>query len=239
MNSYSDFQNKFFEKISLSTVGLIGTSIVLSTMFLTALLYRGPSGQIFNPINHFVSELGFIGTSEFAWLFNSGLFVGGLILIIFMWGLGGIIESKLAKTASIIGMIAGLFASLVGIFTMNNVNPHITVALGFFFCGMLSILLFSIAMYQDKHELFPRAFSMVGFVIFVCFIIFLFNPFDTSAINFADSFTAENIAKLESIRPEIWTIAILEWLSVLSVTFWIILISIFIKIKVIELQMIP
>ena len=233
MNSFSDFETKFFEKFSLSAVGLIGTSIVLSTMFLTALVYRGPSGQIFNPLNHFISELGFIGVSEFAWLFNSGLFFGGLILIIFMWGLGSIIESKLAETASIIGMIAGLFASLIGIFTMNNVNPHITVAFGFFFCGMLSILLFSIAMYHDKHKLFPRGLSLVGFAIFVCFIVFLFNPFDTSAINFADSFTVENIAKLETIRPEIWGIAILEWLSVLSVTFWIILISFFIKIKLI------
>lgn len=226
MTSYIDFRDKLFSRIPLSYFGFLGSGIILLSMIITAIMYRSPTGQYYNPLNHFISELGYIGVSDFAWLFNGSIFVGGLVLACFMWGLGVKLNTRLLKISSFIGMLACILGSLIGIFPMNIVNTHIVIAMAFFISSTIAIILFSIGIYVDPEANLPKALVWYGCIVVFAFIFFLFNPFDTSAVNFTGSFTQQNIANLDNIRPVIWNIAILEWLSVLSIILWIVIVSI-------------
>ena len=192
-------------------------------------MYRGPSGQYYNPLNHFISELGYIGVSDFAWLFNGGIIIGGLLIACFMWGLGGKLKTRLYEISSFVGVIAGVLEAFIGFFSMNNLNIHIIVAMSFFITSTITMMLYSIAIYKDTNQLLPKTLVLYGLLVFVSFIIFLFNPFDSAAINLAGSLSTENNDNLETIRPEIWSIAILECVSILSILIWAIIISIVLK----------
>ena len=224
MTNYSEIREKLFTRIPLSYFGFLGSGSILVSMITTAIMYRSPTGQYYNPLNHFISELGYIGVSDFAWLFNSGIFVGGLVLACFMWGLGANLKTRLLEISSFIGMLTCILGSLIGIFPMNTVNTHIVIVLSFFISSTIAIILFSIGIYVDPEPKLPKALVWYGCIVVVAFILFLFNPFDTSAVNFTGSFTQQNIANLDNIRPAIWNIAILEWLSVLSILIWIIIV---------------
>lgn len=226
MSAFTDFRENLFTRIPLSYFGFLGSGIILLSMIITTIMYRSPTGQYYNPLNHFISELGYIGISHFAWLFNAGIFVGGLVLACFMWGLSAKLKTKSLEISSFIGMLACILGSLIGIFPMNTVNTHIVIAMAFFISSTIAIILFSIGIYVDPEPKLPKALVWYGCIVVVAFILFLFNPFDTSAVNFTGSFTQQNIANLDTIRPAIWNIAILEWLSVLSILFWIVIVSI-------------
>ncbi len=70
--------------------------------------------------------------SPLAWLFNLGLIVGGLFLIPFSLGLGLSLPGWLPKMGIIAGLAAATSLSGVGLFPMNNLPPHITVAQTYF-----------------------------------------------------------------------------------------------------------
>ena len=55
-----------------------------ATSVVTALAYTGSKGQPYSPLNHWVSELGEVGVSELASVFNVGLIIGGLCFAVFM-----------------------------------------------------------------------------------------------------------------------------------------------------------
>ena len=67
--------------------GAAGAGIILAGSLVAALFYRGRLGEAYNPLNHFVSELGEVGISAAAWAFNGGLLIGGVLLVVFLLGL--------------------------------------------------------------------------------------------------------------------------------------------------------
>lgn len=84
--------------------GLAGAAIVALCSLIAGLFYSGPDGESYSLLNHFISELGEVGISPLAWLFNLGLIAGGLFLIPFSLGLGLSLPGWLPK----VGIIAGL-----------------------------------------------------------------------------------------------------------------------------------
>ena len=67
---------------------LLASGVIVLGALLSAVAYRGAVGEPYSPFNHFISELGQVGVSRLAAVFNAGLIVGGLLLIPFMLGLG-------------------------------------------------------------------------------------------------------------------------------------------------------
>jgi len=57
--------------------GLCGSLFIMFTMLVTGLVYRGKQGETYSVFNHYISELGEVGVSQWALLFNLGLIVGG------------------------------------------------------------------------------------------------------------------------------------------------------------------
>ena len=63
--------------------GLVGVTAISLGSIATAIAYSGKQGEAFNPLNHWVSELGELGVSELASVFNLSLIVGGVCFVIF------------------------------------------------------------------------------------------------------------------------------------------------------------
>ena len=58
------------------TLGITGSLVVLVCLVTAMVVYRGKNGERYSIWRHFVSELGEVGVSKFAWVFNAGLIIG-------------------------------------------------------------------------------------------------------------------------------------------------------------------
>ncbi len=94
--------------------GLLGSSIIALGSVVTALAYTGSDGQPYSPLNHFVSELGEIGVSELAMVFNIALRIGGACFVVFMFGLAVTRPGALRYLYGLTGVIAGIGGAFVG-----------------------------------------------------------------------------------------------------------------------------
>lgn len=112
--------------------GLAGCLVIIAAMVFTAAGYSGRKQEKYSALNHYISELGEAGISGRAWAFNYGLIVGGLLLIPFIIGFGIYLNNLWAVLAIVSGVWAAVSCVLVGVFPMNNLNPHIKAAVSYF-----------------------------------------------------------------------------------------------------------
>jgi hypothetical membrane protein len=219
-------------KIPYYYFGIVGSMIILISFLISGLAYGNESVDSYSILNHFVSELGNVGVSDLAIVFNVGLAIGGLLLVIFMLGFGTVFKTRLGKIARIIGILAAFFAALVGLFPMNNLIPHAIVAMAFFYLGMISVFLFTIEFARDPNKLFPKSVIGFGIIVFVCFFIFHFVPLDQVSMDFDQVFSVESDGlNLDDYRPEIWGMAFMEWLVIIGVLIWILIVAIILAMK--------
>ena len=136
--------------------GVLGVGLISLSMVISALFYEGRSGERFSILNHFVSELGEYPWSSSAWVFNYGLILGGIFVLIFMISLWSIFDGWLGKLIVIVGVVTSISGSLVGVYPMNNLDPHIDVAMTFFYAGLLITILFSGYVFTRQNEKFPK-----------------------------------------------------------------------------------
>lgn len=199
--------------------GLAGSGIIALSMLVTALLYSGRMGEAFSPLNHFVSELGEVGISESAWLFNGGLVLGGALIVVAMLGLALHVAGWFRYVVAVLGLLTGIAGTLVGIFPMNQLDAHISVALTFFNTGWMITGAFSLYALFGKGHHFPRWLALPGIITAITFIAFsnYRDPYITS--------TESLSLMLGEARPAVWGLVILEWIVVLCILIWIALVS--------------
>lgn len=214
----------FYEKIPVFIWGYVGVGISVIAMLITGLIYVDPLGAPFSIFNMFVSELGERAVSQTAWLFNWGLIVGGIPLIIFMIGLGIKYNSIFGWICTAGGIFSAVSILFVGIFPMdydNNIfmTGHVISAMSFFYGGMITVLLFSILIFVDKKKSLPKWLGIFGLLVAIIFALFIFMP--------------EGSLDDSLIRPRPWflIIAFLEWLVVFSIFSWIMTVSITMNIQ--------
>jgi hypothetical membrane protein len=99
---------------ALRWFAVAGSGVLIVTSLYAGLLYRGKAGERYSPLNHFISELGEVGTSRGAAIFNGGLITSGILLIPFFVGLGLALHSVLGWVASASGIGSALACALVG-----------------------------------------------------------------------------------------------------------------------------
>jgi hypothetical membrane protein len=201
-----------------ASFGLAGAALVSLCALVAALFYTGPDGEPFSVLNHFISELGEVGVSPLAWLFNLGLIAGGLLLIPFCFGLGLSLPGWLSKVGLVAGLAAALSLSGVGVFPMNHLSPHITAALAYFRTGLATVILFGQAiLFQPKEQVvLDRRVSLASLAAAACYGGFLVymgvNPIPGGAEALDPRFL--------SGRPAVWPLAVLEWLVFFSTILW-------------------
>lgn len=173
----------------------------------------------YSPKNHFISELGLASASEYAYVFNTCLGLGGILLMLFTIGLGIYLRrNSIAKYASFIGVIATLSFSAIGYFTADDWSSHRNAATLFFSGIMISIVLFSYCIWKSKERKLHYVISLLGFIIATIYFVVLLWPKDTllQSVNHPEQF----------IRPELWGLTVLEWSYCLMISFWVLAVSI-------------
>jgi len=206
------------------TLGLAGSAVILVCILVAMSVYRGKNGERFSIWRHFVSELGEVGVSRFAWVFNTGLIIGGFLFFLMMPGVGLSLNSLWGYLATISGMIAAIGCLFVGVYPMNNIKPHIKAAMTYFRAGLATVILFSIAILaQDQNEriipLYALFVSGVGIISYASFLFNLGKSLKQRESNALDTSTIQE-------RPRFWLMPLLEWMVVIFTILWFLIISI-------------
>lgn len=207
--------------------GVLGVSVIAVGMLSSALFYRGRMGESFNPLNHFVSELGEVGVAPLAPAFNVGLIVGGLCMVLSVFGLALRVRGLWGIFLALVGLFCGLSGALVGVFPMTNLTPHFFWAMNFFNSGLALTVIFSLAVVFGNHGL-PKWLALPSLLPVASFGTFLFfpQPFPEGS----DSLEAAT-AFLSTSRPPVLGLAVFEWLAVLSIMLWALMIALTLRSK--------
>jgi hypothetical membrane protein len=198
--------------------GIAGAATITLGSIATAVVYRGADGESFSPLNHFVSELGELANAELARIFNLSLIVGGVCFGVFMTGLAASRPGKLRVLAGAIGVAAGLGGSFVGVFPMDYLAQHSVAAMTFFNLGWIAVGLASIDFVIHRDPRFPRWLAAVGIATVAAFIGFLREV--------GANTTASGRLASPEIRPDVWAITTLEWLTIAGIVGWVFLVGV-------------
>jgi len=210
--------------------GLVGCVVIGLTTLYTSLGYTGKARERFSAGNHFISELGEVGVSSRARIFNAGLIISGAALIPFVIGLGLYLQNTWAR----LGILAGLWTAIacvcVGLFPMNNISPHIKAAIAYFRGGLVTVLLFNLAILAQpagqalipEYALIPGALAVVAYGSFLL-LAGKMNGIDQSSSNLDPQQVAE--------RPRFWLLPVVEWAVYFSTVIWFFCIALILLLK--------
>lgn len=197
--------------------GIAGALIIAAACVGSALAYSGKSGQPYSPLNHFVSELGEVGVSPWAAVFNAALLIGGAGMAAALAGITMRLRGPIRYGFGTCGLAAGLSGMAVGLFPMNDFHFHALAAVIFFNTGWIAVALFSIYVSRPQQEICPRWMAFTGLPSIVSFLVFIYLMKDESLDAFAHP---------GAFRPAVWPLTIFEWLVIACVLVWIIAVSV-------------
>jgi len=196
--------------------GLAGASAAALGTLISALAYRGRDGERYSLFNHFISELGEVGVSQLAWVFNLGLILCGALLLVCGTGLGLLIPGLWAKLALFSGVLTSIAVAAVGVFPMNKINAHIRAATAYFRMGLVMVILYTIAIFtQPEPPILPRAIGLVGLPAICAYAFFLLYMHAVSR-------TGQAVLSPALVaRPRFWTMTIAEWMIFWTTVPWL------------------
>jgi hypothetical membrane protein len=185
-----------------------------------ALTYTGGQGEPYSPLNHWISELGQLGVSQGAGLFNAMLMLGGGAFGLFVMGLAMTSPSRLRWLFGPAGVIAGIGGILVGVFPMNEGDLHVASAATFFMLAWVFVALASLAFVRNHEARHPSSLAFLGVATVASTLAFLVSLR-------VDSVARDRMAASGPItdRPDVWIAPILEWSSLLLVMTWVLFAS--------------
>ncbi len=212
-------QNKFSKRFEsfAGLSGIFGPVIMGLGMLFSALAYQGRDGQYYNLANHFVSELGELGVSPYAVVYNWSLILGGVFTTIFMVYLALQVDHWLKYPLGLLSVYATINGSLVGIYPMNYLEAHIRVAMRFFNLGLLVTFLYSMVFLFNKKHPFPRWMAILGFMNAATFAWFIYFPTESAT----DPGFKEGMSGFLTNRPDFIPLALLEWVVILGILVWV------------------
>jgi hypothetical membrane protein len=201
--------------------GIAGSCVTAACSITAMLAYVGAQGERFSVLNHFISELGRIGVSRLALLFNGGLVAAGILYVPFALGLGTMLGGWWAAAGTAAGLVSAVSVACVGIFPMNDLPPHIVAAMTFFRSGLATMLLFGIAIQRQRPErtVVDRRANLAGAAALLAYAAFLLwiwaRPGGASALD----------VHLGADRPAVWAAAVLEWAVMATSIAWFLVVG--------------
>jgi len=186
---------------------LTGALFAILGSLVSGFAYRGKDGERYSILNHFISELGDVGVSRSAWAFNWGLILSGPFVLLACISLGLMIPGVWSKIGMICGIVTAVCLSLVGIFPMNNLDPHRRVAMTYFRFGLSMVIFFTLALAVQPGTVLPRLYSLAGLPAVLCFSSFLLY----SSIVYRRQGVVGTSTVPPPPRPRFWGLAFSEW----------------------------
>jgi hypothetical membrane protein len=170
--------------------GIIASTLPLIVIFASTVLEKS-----FSWSKHALSD---IGVSQTAWLFNSGLIIGGLLNLLFAFGLRNYLGKKrLVKVGVSLLIVSSISLALVGVFTENCNIIHALVALGYLLLAPVGIIFIG---QGEKNKQFGKVSLSLG----ITALLAIFGlPVITFVVNLQIGFAVPEFA--ESLVLSIWT----------------------------------
>ena len=132
--------------------GIIGSTLPLIMILASTILEKSFSWN--------KNALSDIGVSQLAWLFNSALFVGGLLNLFFAFGLRSYLgKARWLKICASLIIVSSISLTLVGVFTENYSIIHAIVALGYLLLTPLGLICISRG---EKSQQIQKASLVLG-----------------------------------------------------------------------------
>lgn len=203
--------------LSAITLALAGGIILITGIYLSKISYIGIHGETYSFLNYFISELGWRKYAPSSQYFNWGLVVSCVFCMPLFCALGCHIRTRLGYAAMLCGISMLGAGAAVGLLPADNPTPHIIAALIFFWLYLFTMVLFTMAFAPpwNKTPSIPMMIAgIVCCVVAVAFLVFLSGDRDIHA-------AVKAIKGLGNFqRPQIWWLAILEWLIAVSGSLW-------------------
>lgn len=197
--------------------GFIGLAIINISIILTAFLFEGYQGESYSPFTHFISELGEQQKSAWAIIFNSGMMIGGVFIVLFAYYLQQKVTTRLANIAAWIALVAALGVIGVGWFPANYLRPHMIAAFICFAGIGVSMFLYSWDFWQHNETFKAKILLLLSVIVFASFIYLAFAPKEVFKAMIAHPTTFN--------RPAFWDLTIVEWILFFGVNSWIIMVE--------------
>jgi hypothetical membrane protein len=208
-------------KVPFEAIGIAGCAIIGVCCLIAAIGFTGYAHEGYSMLNHMISELGMASESPLAWVFNIGLMVGSVAIILFIWSTRVALPSRLGGLARLLGIASGIGGFFVGVFPADGIIvAHGFAAMTFFFGGATTVVIFSLAIARQHDAHLGKWLCIAGIGVTACFAAFIIDMFvTTSGANFSD---ADAIEALATFRPPVfWSMAFLEWLPLIGVLAWL------------------
>ena len=175
--------------------GIIASTLPLILIFASTMLEKSFSWN--------KNALSDIGVSQTAWLFNSALIIGGLLNLLFAFGLRNYLgKIRWLKIGVSLLIVSSISLALVGVFTENYSIIHALVALGY-------LLLAPVAIICIGQEVKSKKFGKVSLTLGIIALLAIFGlPVITFVVNLQIGFAVPEFA--ESLLLSIWTF----WVSI-------------------------
>ena len=170
--------------------GIIASTLPLIMIFASTMLEKSFSWN--------KNALSDIGVSQTAWLFNSALIIGGLLNLLFAFGLRNYLGKKrLVKVGVSLLIVSSISLALVGVFTENYNAIHALVALGYLLLAPIAIICIG---QGEKNEQFGKVSLALGIIA----LLTIFGlPVIAFVVNLQIGFAVPEFA--ESLVLSIWT----------------------------------
>ncbi len=205
--------------------GWVGSFVILLGCLITALPYRGRSAERYSILNHFISELGEIGVSKLAVVFNIGMIIGGALFLPFIAGLGLVLGTLWAYIGMAAGLLAAISSILVGVFSMDRLEPHRKAAMTFFRSGLVTVLFFTIAVFVKPagQRVIPLAVNFFGILAIISYSAFLVIVSQKTDKKGQENYLLDPTEK--KVRPRFWRTPFLEWMLFFATIAWFLCVS--------------
>ena len=120
-------------RLFAASLGLLAVLVLSLGFILPPLVYRGRDNERYALRNHYVSELGEVGISRLALVYNGSLVVAGLgIAACTAAFFVELLDGWAGAAGAAAGAVAGACLTLTGFFPMNRYQRHIRAARAFF-----------------------------------------------------------------------------------------------------------
>jgi hypothetical membrane protein len=205
-----------FHKIS-AICGIAGCMVMVACVWAASFPYTGMYDETYSPINHYISELGDRRFSEWAALFNVGLMFSSSLLLVFSIGFTLQFSRWQKHVIGVLGLSTSISCFLVGAFPVDDLKPHILVAMVFFHSALVLVFLNTAITLFTKQPILPKWTISLGAVTAVAFAAFVISPSDLLREWVKDP--------KHFIRPEVWIQPILEWACFYSIILWILIMA--------------